>query len=243
MTWRTASCSVNTRATRAARVRSGWFFTAAVEQGRSRAACSSPPPPCFFSRPVRRSACAAPSLHPCTRAPARGGRTTCGRADARRAQRDARGGARGESAGNPLSFVVAGRGPLAGCISGLVALLPSALRKRHSARHRPHRRATTVVQSCDRRRDCYLVARVAAAASDGGEGRPRGQSALAAVTAPRPRLARPNRRRSDGRVGLRLGGDSWLLESLPRLSSHGSFLFRLKPNLARARVCVASGPL
>ena len=68
---RGATCDA--RATRAARVRSGWFFTAAVEQGRSRAACSSPPPPCFFSRPVRRSARAAPSLHPRTRAPARGG--------------------------------------------------------------------------------------------------------------------------------------------------------------------------
>ena len=224
------------------RVRCGWFFTAAVEQEHSRAACSSPPPPCFFSRPVRRSARAAPSLHPRTRAPARGGGAP--RADARtHAKRGAtRAAARGESAGSPLSFVVAVRGPLAGCVSGLVALLPSALRQRHSARHRPHRRAT-VVQSCDRRRNCYLVARVAAAASDGGEGRSRGQSALAAVTAPRPRLARPNRGRSGGRVGLRLGGNSWLLEPLPRLSSHGSFLFRPKPNLARARLCVASGPL
>ena len=34
-----------------------------------------------------------------------------------------------------------------------------------------------------------------------------------------------------------------LLELPPPLSSHGSFLFGPKPNLARARVCVASGPL
>ena len=192
------------------------------------------------SRPsLRARRSLAPPAHP--RAGAGGGAP---RADARtHAERGAtHAAARGESAGSPLSFVVAVRGPLAGCVSGLVALLPSALRKRHSARHRPHRRAT-VVQSRDRRRNCYLVARVAAAASDGGEGRPRGQSALAAVTAPRPRLARPNRGRSGGRVGLRLGGDSWLLEPLPWLSSHGSFLFRPKPNLARARVCVASGPL
>ena len=82
------------RATRTARVRCGWFFTAAVEQGRSRAACSSPPPPCFFSRPVRRSASAAPSLHPRTRAPTRGGahhERTCGRTPSatRRARRRA----------------------------------------------------------------------------------------------------------------------------------------------------------
>ena len=71
------------RAARAARVYHGWLITAAVEQGcRGALRCYSPPR--FFSRPVRRSACAAPSLHP--RA---GGsvRTTSERADARRVRR------------------------------------------------------------------------------------------------------------------------------------------------------------
>ena len=50
-------------AARAARVHYGWLITAAVEQGcRGALRCSSPPR--FFSRPVRRSACAAPLLPP-----------------------------------------------------------------------------------------------------------------------------------------------------------------------------------
>ena len=135
----------DTRATRATRVRCGWFFTAAVEQGRSsRAVCSSPPPPpWFFSRPVRRSVRAAPSLHSRTRAPARGGRrTTSGRADARRARHGACGGARRVCGKFAFYCCRSSRSARrVGCVSGLVVLLPSALRKRRSARHRPHRRS------------------------------------------------------------------------------------------------------
>jgi hypothetical protein len=75
----------------AARVRRAWVvLAAAVEQGRSRALWC----PCrswFCSRPVRRSACAAPSLRPRVAGRAR---TMSGRAGARRARRDARGARR-----------------------------------------------------------------------------------------------------------------------------------------------------
>ena len=110
--------------------------------------------------------------------------------------------------------------------SGCRALLPCPM-----AHARRHARAVSCARATAAQTAKSFPA-LAAAASDGGEGRPRGQSALAAVTAPRPRLARPNRGLSGGRVGLRLGGNSWLLEL--RL-----FLFGPKLNLARARVCVA----
>ena len=90
-----------------------------------------------------------------TRAPARrargGGGTTSGRADARRARHDARGGARRVCGKSAFLCCRSSRSARrVGCVSGLVALLPSALRKRHSARHRPHRRSRCRSRRCSR---------------------------------------------------------------------------------------------